>query len=114
MTYFQIAPHLPSRNTVASPDIKNPGDLVGTLYVVEGSTLGGQLIAKHLAKNLGITPETGGRFFGGYGENTVNFWTDFLDFAADIDQDDALCLSAKNMACETFRLFLQTLDNFSA
>ena len=96
------------------PDIKNQGDLVGMLYVIEGSTLGGQLISKHLTKNLGITPETGGRFFGGYGENTSVLWLDFLNFAAKIDHDDTQCLSAKNMACETFGLFLQTLDNFSA
>ena len=114
MTYFQIAPHLPSRTTIVSPVIKNLGDLVGMLYVIEGSTLGGQLISKHLTKKHGITPETGGRFFGGYGENTSALWLDFLNFSASLNDDDAQCLSAKNMACETFRVFLQTLDNYSA
>ena len=113
LTFFQFRSKLPSQNAVLAPDIKNLGDLVGMLYVIEGSTLGGQLISKHLTTNLGITPKTGGRFFGGYGENTAHFWADFLQFAANIDDDAKQCLSAKNMACETFCLFLRTLDEFS-
>jgi heme oxygenase len=38
---------------------------LGALYVIEGSGLGGRVIARHLAENLGLTPDTGGRFYGG-------------------------------------------------
>jgi heme oxygenase len=113
LAYFHIEPDSFSHASQAL-NIKNRGDLIGILYVIEGSTLGGQLISKHLAKNLGITPETGGRFFGGYGENTATFWTDFLHFAANLDGNESECMAAKNSACQTFQLFLQTLDDFSA
>ena len=113
LAYFQIAPATPNR-AIAYPNIKELGDLVGILYVLEGSTLGGQLISKHLAKNLDLTSKTGGRFFAGYAENTATFWTDFLLFAAQLDGNDAACLAAKNSARQTFELFLQTLDGFLA
>jgi heme oxygenase len=94
-------------------NIINIGELIGMLYVIEGSTLGGQLISKHLVNYQGITSETGGCFFGGYGENTTALWTDFIRFSADIDGDDAQCQAAKNSACQTFRYFTHILDDFS-
>ena len=113
LAYFQIVSETPS-HALTPANIKNLGELIGMLYVIEGSTLGGQLISKHLANNLGLTAETGGRFFCGYAEKTTAFWTDFLDFAANLDGNESECLAAKNSACQTFQLFLQTLDDFSA
>lgn len=55
------------------------GELLGCLYVLEGSTLGGQLISKMLRENSLITPETGGRFFAGYGAETSQMWRSFGD-----------------------------------
>jgi len=49
---------------------------VGCLYVMEGATLGGQVISRHLAK-LGIGPGNGGLFFNGYGEKTGAMWKSF-------------------------------------
>jgi len=49
----------------------------GCLYVLEGSTLGGQLISRALQKTLDMTPETGGRFFNGYGHRTGPMWQSF-------------------------------------
>lgn len=53
-------------------------ELLGALYVGEGSTLGGQVIAKALRR----TPELGDaaaslRFFGGYGDRTGLLWKEF-------------------------------------
>ncbi|GEM44560.1 biliverdin-producing heme oxygenase [Deinococcus cellulosilyticus] len=48
-------------------------EVLGAVYVMEGSTLGGQLISRHL-QTLGITPETGGRFFSGYQGRTGARW----------------------------------------
>lgn len=47
--------------------------VLGAVYVMEGSTLGGQLISRHL-KTLDITPERGGRFFNGYQSRTGEMW----------------------------------------
>jgi heme oxygenase len=44
------------------PVINSLGRLVGALYVLEGSTLGGQLISRQLNQHLGLTLNTGARF----------------------------------------------------
>jgi heme oxygenase len=49
----------------------------GCLYVVEGATLGGQLISRHILRTLDITPENGGSFFHAYGERTGEMWRSF-------------------------------------
>jgi heme oxygenase (biliverdin-IX-beta and delta-forming) len=51
--------------------------LLGCLYVLEGATLGGQIITKHLEINLGVTPQSGGAFFNGYGTQTGPHWLAF-------------------------------------
>ena len=51
------------------------------LYPLEGSTLGGQVISIRLRDNLGLNATNGGRFFNGYGEQTGQYWAEFLDYA---------------------------------
>jgi heme oxygenase len=53
--------------------------LLGVLYVIEGSSLGGQLILKELQQRHGLTTETGARFFTGYGERISAQWRSFGD-----------------------------------
>jgi heme oxygenase len=53
-------------------------DAFGCLYVVEGSTLGGQIISRQVTRNLGLSPDNNGcRFFCCYGENTGTMWRRF-------------------------------------
>lgn len=61
---------------------KNTAELIGMMYPLEGSTLGGQVISKHLVRNLDVTGISGGRFFNGYGDQTERFWLEFNDFAS--------------------------------
>lgn len=49
---------------------------LGCAYVVEGSTLGGQVIARELAA-IGVTPLHGGRYFASYGPAVGRMWADF-------------------------------------
>ena len=51
--------------------------LLGCLYVIEGATLGGRSITRHLQTQLGLTPESGGAFFDGYGVQTGSHWKAF-------------------------------------
>ena len=46
----------------------------GAVYVVEGATLGGQVIARQVMPVLALTPERGCRFFTGYGAETGERW----------------------------------------
>ena len=91
--------------------IETIGQLVGVLYVVEGSTLGGQMIAQVLAKNHGFTQDTGSCFFTGYGENTQPFWQRFIAFSDTLNGDKRQCQAAVEAACQTFQLFNQVLDD---
>jgi len=64
---------------------------LGYLYVMEGSTLGGQLISRHFRQTLGIELATGGAYFHGYGEQTGARWKEtvqFLDAAPVVASND--------------------------
>lgn len=51
---------------------------MGYMYVIEGSTLGGRMLLKHVKTTLGFDEEAGARFFSGYGANTGTMWKQFL------------------------------------
>ena len=59
------------------PQLFNPGQVLGCLYVIEGATLGGQIISRHLASGLGLSATSGASFFSGYGPQTGSRWKAF-------------------------------------
>jgi heme oxygenase len=59
------------------PPLQTEWDLLGSLYVVEGSTLGGQVISRHLGPLLQLTPDAGLAFFNSYGSLTEERWIAF-------------------------------------
>ncbi|MGC4044405.1 MAG: biliverdin-producing heme oxygenase [Armatimonas sp.] len=61
------------------PAVDTVPQALGCLYVLEGSTLGGQVISAHFRRALGITPENGGRYFHGYGSQTAECWRSFKE-----------------------------------
>lgn len=67
----------PLSEAFSYPD--NLGYLMGKMYVLEGSTLGGTVIYKQLQPVLNFTPEKGGRYFYGYGPQTGARWKTFTD-----------------------------------
>ena len=95
------------------PDVVDLAFAVGCLYVLEGATLGGQIISRHLAK-LEIGPDNGGLFFHGYGAQTGPMWKSFQIAASDFCATEALIDRAVLGAIWTFDLFhrsLTTLGN---
>jgi heme oxygenase len=76
---------------------------LGICYVVRGASLGGKVIAKHLATTLGLGPANGAAFFAGDAHDALT-WVQWMRHA------DALLLSlddvdeAKHAAGKTFRL----------
>lgn len=50
---------------------------LGLLYVLEGSTLGGQVISRHLKSQLQLDDSSGLRFFSAYGQKTGLMWKSF-------------------------------------
>jgi heme oxygenase (biliverdin-IX-beta and delta-forming) len=59
------------------PELAALWQALGCLYVIEGATLGGRTITRHLQASLGLTLETGGAFFAGYGAETGPRWQAF-------------------------------------
>ena len=59
------------------PPLRTAIERFGCLYVLEGATLGGRVIGRHVWRRLAITPQTGGRFFHGYGRRTAEMWQAF-------------------------------------
>ncbi len=59
------------------PPLTSAAQCLGCLYVMEGATLGGQVLSRHLERTLGITPDTGSRFFTGDGPRTGEMWKAF-------------------------------------
>lgn len=91
------------------PELVTIPQVLGCLYVIEGATLGGQIITRHLQANLGITPETGGAFFAGYGGETGARWQAFgamiTAVAERVGGEDEIIASA-NRTFETLELWL--------
>ena len=63
------------------PTLHGDAQAIGCLYVVEGATLGGQLISRLLEQSLQIAPDQGGRFFAGYQNQTGAKWKEFGEWA---------------------------------
>lgn len=84
------------------PPLERLADYFGCMYVLEGATLGGVLISRHVQKKLGVTPLSGGQFFNGYGIRTGSMWEEFrnamMACSFEKDEQDAVVLSA----CTTF------------
>lgn len=90
--------------------ITEPGEAIGVLYAVEGSTLGGQVIARHLVQNLGIDQSTGARYFTGYGQETESRWQEFCSFAETIAASEKQIDLARRSAIRAFTATEQCLD----
>lgn len=68
--------------------------LLGMLYVIEGASLGGQVIARHIAASIGAVPGAGADFFNfGNGDATSrwkSFWTVSAKVCRPIDVEEAV------------------------
>ncbi len=89
-------------------------DLIGVLYAIEGSTLGGQVIGRHLAHGLGFTAARGARFFNAYGADTAARWAGYCAFAEIIADDEAACRRAGAAAGRVFNAIENLLDDSHA
>jgi heme oxygenase (biliverdin-IX-beta and delta-forming) len=75
-----------------------PAAALGSMYVVEGSTLGGAIIARGVERALGLTVDTGCAYFRSYGRETAFMWRSFgamLLAASSPEADDLIVDSAR-------------------
>jgi len=81
----------------------SPGQMLGILYVLEGSALGAQLLEQRVAA-IGMTPAFGARHMARQ-TSQPRGWTEFVAVLENTKldpQDDALCMDA---AVDTFDSF---------
>jgi heme oxygenase len=64
------------------PAMDSIGRVFGSMYVMEGSTLGGRFIAPHVATVLGLQSGSGNAYFEGYGLRTGSMWNAFRETAS--------------------------------
>jgi heme oxygenase len=65
------------------PGLSTRAQALGSLYVVEGSTLGGQVIARHARRRLGLPEGEGTAFFESYGPAVGAYWNALRHILAD-------------------------------
>jgi heme oxygenase (biliverdin-IX-beta and delta-forming) len=80
---------------------------LGRMYVMEGSTLGGHYIAKHVEERLGLTLGEGDSFFVGYGDATAARWQEFR--AVLVEVPDAEADTVIDSAKEMFEIFEEAM-----
>lgn len=84
------------------PEVNNLSQAFGCLYVMEGSTLGGQFISRSVTKQLSLDNTDGVDFFSGYKGNTGKKWKAFqealLSYSKSSDDEKVIIESAN----ETF------------
>ncbi|GAA3961220.1 biliverdin-producing heme oxygenase [Allohahella marinimesophila] len=76
---------------------RSPGglsEMIGYLYVKQGSTLGGQHISRHVQRQLGLTPGESQFFFHGFGDRTGLYWKVFQRFLNEVDLSGELDIDA--------------------
>lgn len=83
--------------------LRDEASVLGALYVIEGSALGGQVIGPRLAQSPGYTAAHGACYFNGFGDQTGPMWRDFrATTAATIGDHPAAARAACLAACLTF------------
>ena len=89
----------------AIPSYDTAAKAFGAMYVMEGATLGGQIIKRHLKEHLGLSPDNGGAFFTSYGENVGPMWKSFGASITQFDEETGESDEIVDSAKETFDAF---------
>jgi heme oxygenase (biliverdin-IX-beta and delta-forming) len=107
LAWFGVTKHDETRP--ALPEMNDLASLFGTMYVMEGSTLGGQFIARHVETELHLSEGRGNSYFRGHGNQTGLMWKEFcemLKLRIPDEQTEAVVVSAKAMF-STFGMWMQ-------
>jgi heme oxygenase len=87
----------PAAAASALPALCDHADAMGSLYVLEGATLGGQIVAEHVERRLGLVRGEGSAYFRSYGKRVAERWRAFQSLLLAISSpatDDAIVAAA--------------------
>ncbi|MFC3563292.1 biliverdin-producing heme oxygenase [Pedobacter jamesrossensis] len=100
LEYWKIDPlTLPELNFDLFIPEKNNAAVLGALYVLEGATLGGNVIRKHILANANFAgSEMGLNYYGVYGEELGLKWKDFVQILNEsvLEADYKNCVHSAN------------------
>lgn len=89
--------------------IDTTGAGIGVLYVLEGSTLGGQAILQQATRLPGISATQGARFFCGHATKTGSMWRAFIETLDRVDPISAEASIIEEAALRTFDEFINCI-----
>jgi heme oxygenase len=90
------------------PLIHDLESALGCLYVLEGSTLGGQVIGRELARRFGMDAASGASFFLSHGSRVGEMWKEFCAVVRNhVQQPDRQLL-----AVEAAKQFFSSFENW--
>jgi heme oxygenase (biliverdin-IX-beta and delta-forming) len=92
------------------PAIESVPQALGCMYVLEGSTLGGQILSREILIHLNLTPDAGGAFFSSYGSNVGPMWRRFTKSLEDyVESNPSHRQAILAIAVATFQFFSRHL-----
>jgi len=101
--------HLPQCQSL--PVIDSGAACLGVLYVLEGATLGGQILRREIASRLSLGADNGAAFLDIYGAATGRRWREFIEYLGSrpLDAQDREAVVAA--AQTTFSCFERWLES---
>lgn len=84
---------------------------LGVLYVLEGATLGGQILRREIAARLNLDADNGAAFLDIYGAATGRRWRDFIEYLGSRPLDAAERAAVVVAAQTTFSCFERWLES---
>jgi heme oxygenase len=101
--------HLPLCQSL--PVIDSSAACLGVMYVLEGATLGGQILRREIASRLSLNAANGAAFLDVYGAATGRRWRDFIEYlgsrSLDASEREAVVAAART----TFSCFERWLES---
>lgn len=91
------------------PLLAEPVEALGAMYVLEGSSLGRQVMLGKLAARLNITPDWAGHFFSGYGKDTGAMWRSFVNVINEVGRVPEAARLIETAALASFAAFEKCL-----
>ncbi|RMM39673.1 Heme oxygenase [Pseudomonas syringae pv. aptata] len=92
------------------PTVDSAGACLGVMYVLEGATLGGQVLRREINRRLGLDEQRGTAFLDVYGALTGPRWKAFLNHLDDVPREVVLIDAAAFAAHSTFACFEHWLE----
>lgn len=102
--------------TAPMPAVTSRSKLLGALYVMEGSRLGGQLLARHVESVLDLRDGLGTAYFRGFGDRTGSMWKELLQvLETEIPDTEAeLAIATARQMFQAFGGWMRSDDPISA